>query len=146
LFPPPPTPGGSQILAEAIRAEAPRCRARTPEARLARLSELVTGWARLDDDALGDLFEELAIAARAALLGQLDESLRRHAASPEFVRADLQKLIERNNDFRPETLRPARLDELRLAWGRYGRALALWPALWERLRVQGAGDRVLSRG
>ncbi|WP_018233508.1 hypothetical protein [Thioalkalivibrio thiocyanodenitrificans] len=146
LFDRPVTPGGSQILAEAIRAEAPRCRARAPEARLAHLGELVSGWARLDDDALGAMFEELVVASRSALLGRLDESLRRHADSPEFVRADLRKLIERNNDFRPETLRPARLDDLRLAWGRYGRALALWPRLWARLRVQGAGDRVLSRG
>ena len=132
LFEKPFVPSSTQILAEGIRSQARYCRARDPGRRLEDLSETIEGWARLHETEFRQLWEEIVVTARAALLGQLEKSQRRHAQSAASVRADVQRLIELNGNFGRETLASHDLGHVRSVWGRYSQALKIWPSLWSR--------------
>lgn len=138
----PMTPTHVQILAEAIRGASAGCRALEPDARLACLSNRVMEWSTLSEKAFERFWQEMVLAARGALLGELEKSFGRHVDSVPSVRAHIQHLMRINSNFQPNAIALAHAAEVQRLWGLYGRALAQWSALWAAFREHGP-DRFL---
>ena len=125
------------VLLEIVADASRQCRAEGPEARLDFLGHVMLDWASASDARLREYLEEHLIEHRTRIGFALREQLERHPDAPVYWRKDVEDYLRGPNmRFRKNDLAEAAADieVVRATLSNYGRALAVWPALWQHCR------------